>query len=86
MFNGVVSTCDSLSHVMDLDTLTGIFANVYRALKPGGIFLFDLNNIEGFKKNWRGSGGNSEDNNAFVVKLSCDDNLQQGFFEITMFV
>jgi SAM-dependent methyltransferase len=84
-FDGVISTCDSLSHVMKLDTLNSIFANVYRALKPGGIFMFDLNNTDGFKKHWRGSGGKSEEDHAYIVKLSFDEALEQGYFEITMF-
>ena len=85
VFDGVISTCDSLSHVMSLTTLQGIFTNTYRALKPNGIFMFDLNNVEGFRRHWRGSGGRSEGDHAFIVKLSFDDVLEQGYFEITMF-
>ena len=70
---------------MSLDSLSDIFAKVYRSLRPNGIFLFDLNNIEGFRKHWKGTGGKSEADNAFIVKLSYDDIVQQGFFEITMF-
>jgi|WetSurMetagenome_2_1015567.scaffolds.fasta_scaffold244432_2 SAM-dependent methyltransferase len=84
-YDGVVSTCDSLSHVMSLDSLSDIFSKVYRSLRQDGIFLFDLNNIEGFRKQWKGAGGKSEPDNAFIVKLSYDDTAQQGFFEITMF-
>lgn len=84
-FNGAISTCDSLSHVMNFDDLTRIFSNVYRALKPGGLFLFDLNNDEGYKKNWIGSGGRAEADNAYLVRLSYDDKVFQGNFEITMF-
>jgi len=85
IFDAVISTCDSLSHVMNFDDLTKIFSNVYRALKPGGLFLFDLNNDVGYKKNWVGGGGRAEPDNVYLVRLSYDEKVFQGIFEITMF-
>ena len=38
-----LSTFDALNHLADLPALRGCFASTFRALKPGGVFIFDLN-------------------------------------------
>ncbi len=85
-FQAAVSTCDSLNHVMTIEELTQVFANVYAVLRPGGYFLFDLNTEEGYKKYWNGqSGGRAEKECVYVVKLDYDAGAQQGTFAATMF-
>jgi SAM-dependent methyltransferase len=42
-FDAAISTFDSLSHVLSLDGVQKAFANVYKALSPGGTFVFDMN-------------------------------------------
>ncbi len=42
-YDAVFSTFDSLNHIMTLPELYEVFSNVYRCLKKGGIFIFDLN-------------------------------------------
>jgi SAM-dependent methyltransferase len=42
-YNAVFSTFDALNHIMTLPELYEVFNNVYRCLKKGGIFIFDLN-------------------------------------------
>ena len=46
----VLSTFDALNHLPDLAALEGCFASTYRALKPGGIFIFDLNTRLGLRR------------------------------------
>lgn len=48
----VVSTFDSLNHVMSVDELTEVFRRVSEALAPDGRFVFDLNMEEGFQQRW----------------------------------
>jgi ubiquinone/menaquinone biosynthesis C-methylase UbiE len=40
-----VATChfDALNHILDVKDLRKIFTNIARLLRPGGLFLFDLN-------------------------------------------
>ncbi len=40
--DGCVAFCDVLSYVLTMEELTASFAAVRRAVKPGGLFLFDL--------------------------------------------
>lgn len=51
-FDAVISTFDSLNHVMDTSGLENIFENVSGCLKPGGRFVFDLNREEAYMDLW----------------------------------
>ena len=56
-FDAVVSTFDSLNHVMRSEELSAVFRNVHASLRAGGVFLFDLNTERNYKEQWRGSFG-----------------------------
>ncbi len=47
--SGVVSICDSMNYILDLDELTDVFKLVNNYLDPGGYFIFDLNTNEKYK-------------------------------------
>ena len=81
----VVSAYDSLNHILNIGELKRAFDQTYNALKPGGIFIFDLNTQEGFKTRWRGSFGNVEDDHALVVRSKYDPKQRIGRMDITMF-
>jgi SAM-dependent methyltransferase len=51
-FDAVISTFDSLNHIMSLDELSAVFCNVHRCLRPGGLFAFDLNRPEAYEQIW----------------------------------
>jgi SAM-dependent methyltransferase len=40
--HGALSTADSVNHIVDPDDLVRVFANVHRALRGGGRFVFDV--------------------------------------------
>ncbi|HWF48703.1 MAG TPA: class I SAM-dependent methyltransferase [Bryobacteraceae bacterium] len=42
-YDAALSTFDSLNHVLSLIGLRQVFAGVLHALKPGGLFVFDMN-------------------------------------------
>jgi SAM-dependent methyltransferase len=51
-FDAVISTFDSLNHIMETDDLGKVFANAFQSLKPGGYFAFDLNREEAYRDMW----------------------------------
>ena len=51
-FDAVISTFDSLNHVMETGDLKVVFQNVFACLKPGGLFAFDLNREEAYMDLW----------------------------------
>jgi SAM-dependent methyltransferase len=52
--DAVVSTFDSLNHLMSPRDFSRMASSVQRALRPGGWFLFDLNMEAGFQSRWAG--------------------------------
>jgi hypothetical protein len=42
-YQGVLSTFDSLNHILELDELRDVFRRVHHALESGGLFVFDMN-------------------------------------------
>jgi SAM-dependent methyltransferase len=50
-------TCesDALNHIARRSELRRVAAAVARALRPGGCFLFDVNNARGFRRYWTGN-------------------------------
>lgn len=66
----VLSTFDSLNHIMNPDELTEVFKCCHAALVPGGDLLFDLNMEKGFLHRWKGSYGIAESDYVFIVQPS----------------
>ncbi len=85
VYHAVVSTYDSLNHIMSIEELSRVFRNVYACLQQGGLFLFDLNMEQGYKARWRGSFGMVEDDHVCVVRASFDEEEGVGRMAITIF-
>ena len=84
-FHAVLSTFDSLNHVMMLPELTEVFRRVHAVLVEGGRFLFDLNMEEGYRARWRGSEAIVDDDNVCIVRPGYNAEEKVGWNEITMF-
>ncbi len=52
-FDVVGSFYDTLNHLPDHDALAATFRTVASVLRPGGLFVFDLNNAFGFETWWQ---------------------------------
>lgn len=67
-----VATCtyDSLNYLTARRDLARVFRRVHRCLRPGGLFLFDVNTYEGLKANWRRT-STLRDRDALIVIESC---------------
>ena len=83
-FHLALALFDSLNHIMSLEELAWAFGNVYQALLPGGLFLFDLNMEEGFAARWRGSFGIVEEDHVCVGRSSyrAEEGIGQADFTI----
>lgn len=84
-FHGILSTFDSLNHLLTLEELTAAFLNVQAALLEGGRFLFDLNMEPGYRARWQGSAAMVEADNVCAVRAAFDPERRIGRNEITMF-
>lgn len=84
-FDLAVCLFESLNHVLALEDLAPVFANVARALRPGGVFLFDLNGEAAFEKYWNAHHGIVEDDNVCICRARYDGAQRLGTADITMF-
>ena len=48
----LTSMYDALNYMLTADDLGAVFGCVGQALKPGGLFIFDMNTIRGLAENW----------------------------------
>ncbi|MEM0982206.1 MAG: class I SAM-dependent methyltransferase, partial [Cyanobacteria bacterium P01_H01_bin.58] len=86
-FDGAFSTSASLNHIMSLNDLAQVFRNVYQALRPGGLFVFDINHPAQMAKWWRGRIVEGEIISQYAWKLTPEyqPNLSEGAFHVTIF-
>lgn len=84
-FDAAVSTFDSLNHLMTFAELEAAMTNVYRALVPGGLFLFDMNMESGFLNHWADYFSIVEKDEACVLRGSYDRAERTGRYDIAMF-
>lgn len=52
-FQAVLSTYDSLNHLLSAREIKSAFRRVFASLESGGIFAFDLNTEQGYLSDWR---------------------------------
>lgn len=84
-FDLVVSTYDSLNHVLVMDELRRVFRCVRRSLRPGAPFVFDLGTERGFRTRWTEPHAVVEDDLVVVGAGSYDPRGRSADYRITMF-
>jgi SAM-dependent methyltransferase len=86
-FDGVVSSSASLNHILSIDELNRVFSSVYNALKPNGLFLFDLNHAGQMQKWWNSqiAEGEIESELAWYITPNYDCTNRMGNFQVTMY-
>lgn len=74
---------DSLNHVAPQD-LRAVLDGVAAHLRPGGVFLFDINLEEGFATRWRGMSAEVEDDAVVVARPRWEPDRARGVFAVTV--
>lgn len=86
VFDGVISTYDSLNHILNLDELVAVLNSVYAVLEDGGIFTFDVNTEEGYLNHWQDCTFHIiEDDHACIVQSIYDESDKMAQFKATIF-
>ncbi len=83
--HAVISTFDSLNHIMSLEELAAVFRRVHATLREGGWFFFDLNMEAGYKICWEDNFGIVEDDHVCVVRTSYHPDERTARFDATIF-
>ena len=86
-FDGVVSSSASLNHILSIEELRAVFSSVYNALKPNGLFMFDLNHAGQMGKWWNSqiTEGEIENELAWYITPNYDSTDRMGNFKVTMY-
>lgn len=83
----VTCTYDSLNHLSSKSELQQVFRNAYKILKPGGFFIFDLNDQEFFENYWNGRSEFIETKDfSLTVRLTYSSKKAVGQVESTAFI
>ncbi|MBD0372026.1 MAG: class I SAM-dependent methyltransferase [Pyrinomonadaceae bacterium] len=85
IFDAALATFDSLNHLMTLAELEAAMTNVHRALRPAGLFLFDMNLESGFLNHWADYFSIVEPDEVCVLRGQYDREQRVGRYDITMF-
>ena len=84
-FDAVTCMSDGLNHVMEYKDLKQIFTNVYKTIKPGGYFVFDMNLEARYLDAWNArSGVNNEKYTCFFTS-SYQKDTRKGYINFTLF-
>lgn len=85
IYSLVISTYDSLNHIMTIDDIIKVFKNVHAVLTSGSFFIFDLNMDQGYKMKWKGSFGLVDETDACIVKSRYSIDTKIATMDITLF-
>lgn len=83
-FDAVVSTFESMNHMSSLEWLKDAFSGVHGALRPGGLFVFDLLMEEAYVKCWGKSMSIVEDDLVCVIRGGYDRPSQEAHISVTL--
>lgn len=83
--DAALATFDSINHFESLDEVQAVFSSVFEALRPGGWFLFDFNEEEGFAYNAGETYSVCRADHVAIVKSEYDAASGRGCSRITLF-
>lgn len=83
----VISVCDSINYITDIEELTKVFRLVNNYLDPGGVFIFDMNTIYKYRE-LLGSNtiAESREDASFIWENYFDEEGLVNEYDLTIFV
>lgn len=83
----VVSVCDCMNYILDLEELTKVFRLVNNYLDPGGVFIFDLNTEYKYRE-LMGDTTIAEDREecSFIWENQYDEDAAVNIYDLSLFV
>ena len=85
--DAVVCACDGINYLTDLTMVQSCFARVARALRPGGLFLFDISSRYKLEKHLgNGFFGEVREEAAYLWQSSFDEAHRLARMDLTLFI
>ncbi len=85
-YDAVLSTFDSLNHILSLDALRKAFACVHRVIERGGRFVFDMNLEEAYSMDLREWAVDVQERSVGMVRGKYDAASKRALTELIWFV
>ncbi len=85
-FDAILSTFDSLNHILTLEGLTRVFEAASKSLSPEGLFLFDMNLEDAYSADLHQWAVTVNDDNVTLVRGRYDRARHIGATELVWFV
>lgn len=77
---------DALNHIPRRADLIRVARSVFRALRPGGCFFFDVNNSLGFQRYWTGTSVAEKPNVVAVMRNAHSPDALHAWSDIDLFI
>ncbi len=84
-YGAVLSTFDSLNHILSLDQLSRVFEGVRGVLDPDGLFVFDMNLEEAYSADLREWAVDLQEKSVSLVRGTFDSVLKKASTELIWF-
>lgn len=85
-YDAILSTFDSLNHILTLEDLAKVFVRARRVLRPGGFFTFDMNLEEAYSADLREWAVTVNDSSVGLVRGHYDPATQNAETELIWFI
>lgn len=85
VFDAAISTFDSLNHILDGEQLGAAFRNVNGSLRPGGVFVFDMNLESAYGPTWDDTAMTLDEEHACFLRGKYDPATRLGSTLVTLF-
>jgi SAM-dependent methyltransferase len=85
VFDAALSTFDSLNHILELDELVSCLKCVRSTLKPGGLFVFDVNDEEAYRMDLSRWQTTVDSDRVLLVRGTYDPSQKLGATELVSF-
>lgn len=84
-FDAILSTFDSMNHILNLEDLGCVFARVKHVLSRDGLFLFDMNLEQAYSADLRQWAVSMDEANVMLVRGAYDQSTQTAATELMWF-
>lgn len=82
----VVSVCDTINYVTDVEELVRVFSLVNNYLDPGGVFIFDLNTVGKYRELGESVIAENRDEGSFIWENWYDEETCINEYDLTLFL
>ena len=82
----VISVCDSLNYILEEEELLQVFRLVNNYLDPGGIFLFDLNTADKYRRIGEATIAENREEGSFIWENVYDEEEKLNEYQLTIFL